>query len=167
MPKGGKNNVGQDTQNAGFAKNVKQVKNAFSHSKKGSTVGRANNTKQTQEGVLPPIVARIVFVNNAETSGKRTASKSTSATDSSSEHASRTSSKDTSCTSRESTPSPTKPAQKKGDSAKQGDQPAGSKDEPKYVGRFITKKVRALNISVDGTVQREMVPDDEAKEGSS
>ena len=112
------------------------------------------------------MVAHIVFVKDAENiSNKSTEAGSFSAPASPSGSVS-SAPKGTPPTSPETTPPPTKPSELKDKRAKQADKVAEREARPR-VHRFITKKIRALNIAADGSVKREMIPGHTPKQDSS
>ncbi len=164
-----------------------EKKKAVPAQEKGAAGQKSKNTKGTKanveesNGILPPLTAKIVFVKDTGhtsavatptkanptkanptkatptkatptkgTSHKNPTAQGSSATDSSAGSQSSTS---TSCTSIETEAPP--------------NQTAEQENKPKKVYRFVTKKVCSLNITADGSVQREMVPGSQAKRGSS
>lgn len=112
--------------------------------------GEKTNGKEAQVS-FPPLVAKIVFVkdvgraSNIDNSAKGAPHRSTSAQSSSAT--------DGSSRSQQSADSPPTSPGTEASPHKLAEQ----EHQPK-VHRFITKKVRALNITSDGSVQREMVP---------
>ncbi len=167
VPKGKKSNIIHKNHNTVFAKNVKLAKEVVLRPKNGNTIGNAMKTKQTQEAVMPPLVAKIVFIKDAQkTPSKRTAIRSAPAANSPSERASSTSTSNTPRTSPETSPPPTKMVKQKGKAANAEDKPAAPEDTPKMGHRFATKKVRALNIGIDGSVQREIIPGSQEEDSS-
>ena len=130
---------------------------------------KSQKVRPTTEMTLPPLVATIVFVKDDKTTGKGTAAQSASAPTSpgGSFSSAGAKSKDTPRTSPETTPPPTKSSELKDELPKQTDKPAEPGNTPKVQSRFITRKVRALTITADGSVQREIIPDAESKEDMS
>ena len=139
-------------------------------SAKSQRASRAKNVKSTTDMTLPPLVATIVFVKDDKvTSGKGTAARSASAPTSpgGSVSSAGEKSKYTPRTSPEPTPAPTTLSKPKDEQPKQADKLSEPEDTQEVQSRFVTKKVRALNIAADGSVQRELIPGDQAKEESS
>ncbi len=126
----------------------------FHHSK-----GAKTNGKEAQAS-FPPMVAKIVFVKDVgrasiiDNSTKGTPHRSTSARSSSATDGS--SGSQPSANSPPTSPETEAPPNKL----------AEQEHQPK-VHRFVTKKVRALNITADGSVQREMVPGFQEKKRST
>jgi hypothetical protein len=121
--------------------------------------GAKTNGKEAQAS-FPPMVARIVFVKDVgrasiiDNSTKGTPHRSTSAQSSSATDGS--SGSQPSANSPPTSPETEAPPNKL----------AEQEHQPK-VHRFVTKKVRALNITADGSVQREMVPGFQKKKRST
>lgn len=121
--------------------------------------GAKSKGKEAQAS-FPPMVAKIVFVKDVvhasavNVSTKGTAHRSTSAQNSSATDASSGSQPSGSSI-------PTSP-ETEASSKKLAEQ-----EQLPKVHRFVTKKVRALNITADGSVHREMIPRCEEKKRAS
>lgn len=143
----------------GIKKAVPAQERSMTGQKLRGTKGAKLNRKEAQAS-FPPMVAKIVFVKDVghasgiNVSTKGTPHRSTSAQSSSTTDVS--SGSQPSASSVPTSPETEAPPKKL----------AEQEHQPK-VHRFVTKKVRALNITADGSIQREMVPGCQEKKRST